>query len=95
MDSIQSIASQVYKSSKGVIAPTENGRTDDKLGQAIEDFTSTLNRTEDVARSAMMGKADPHSLIEALAASQNAVDTVVAVRDRVVEAYQEIIRMQV
>ena len=33
--------------------------------------------------------------IEALAASEMAVDTVVTVRDKVVEAYQEILRMPV
>lgn len=95
MDGIQSIALQAYKNSRSITPTAENIGADNKLSQAIEDFTSTLNRTEDIARSAMIGKADPHSLIEALAASQNAVDTVVTVRDRVVEAYQEIIRMQV
>ena len=43
----------------------------------------------------MRGDADPHALIEALAATQSAVETVAAVRDRVVEAYQEILRMPV
>jgi flagellar hook-basal body complex protein FliE len=43
----------------------------------------------------MMGGADPHALVEALAASEMAVDTVVTVRDKVVEAYQEILRMPV
>lgn len=95
MDSIQSLALQAYKQSKSISTPAEISGPNDKLSEAIDDFTSTLNRTENVARSAMLGKADPHSLIEALAASQTAVDTVVAVRDRVVEAYQEIIRMQV
>ena len=95
MDSIQSIAMQAYKQSKSSPIPSENYGSDNKLSEVIDGFTSTLKRTEDVARSAMMGKADPHSLVEALAASQTAVDTVVAVRDRVVEAYQEIIRMQV
>jgi flagellar hook-basal body complex protein FliE len=43
----------------------------------------------------MMGRADPHSLVTALAESQLAIETAVTVRDRVVEAYQEILRMQV
>lgn len=58
-------------------------------------FIDTLNTHENVARAAMMGQADPHALVEALAASQMAMDTVVAMRDRVVEAYQEILRMPV
>jgi flagellar hook-basal body complex protein FliE len=43
----------------------------------------------------MVGGADPHALVEALAQSELAVETVVAVRDKVVEAYQEILRMPV
>ena len=43
----------------------------------------------------MAGKADPQALVQALAESQLAVETAVTVRDRVVEAYQEILRMPV
>lgn len=43
----------------------------------------------------MTGDADPHALVQALASSQMAVETVATVRDRVVEAYQEILRMPV
>ena len=43
----------------------------------------------------MTGGADPHALVQALANSQLAVETVSTVRDRVVEAYQEILRMPV
>ncbi|MGB3148600.1 MAG: flagellar hook-basal body complex protein FliE, partial [Paracoccaceae bacterium] len=50
---------------------------------------------EDTAKAAMMGGADPHALVEALAQSQLAVETVVTLRDKVVEAYQEILRMPV
>ena len=38
---------------------------------------------------------DPHLLVEALTQSQLAVETAVTVRNRVVEAYQEILRMPV
>lgn len=95
MDLIKSMATQAYKNFKEIPLQSENLAAEDKISKAVGDFTDVLNKTENVARAAMVGKADPHSLIEALAASQNAVDTVVAVRDRVVEAYQEIIRMQV
>ena len=37
----------------------------------------------------------PHALVQALASSQLAVETVATVRDKVVEAYQEILRMPV
>lgn len=59
------------------------------------EFAATLNRNEATARAAMTGEANIHQLIEALTSTQNAVETVAAVRDRVVEAYQEILRMPV
>lgn len=58
-------------------------------------FVDALQRGEDTARSVLTGGADAHSLVEALAASQLAVETAVTVRDKVVEAYQEILRMPV
>ena len=39
--------------------------------------------------------ADPHALVTALAQTELAVETAVTIRDRVVEAYQEILRMPV
>ena len=48
-----------------------------------------------LAKASMIGKADPHSLVQALAQTELAVEAAVTVRDRVVEAYQEILRMPV
>jgi flagellar hook-basal body complex protein FliE len=58
-------------------------------------FAETLAAGENTARAAMTGGADPHALVQALASSQLAVETVATVRDKVVEAYQEILRMPV
>ena len=65
------------------------------LRSAAKDFAETLAKAETVAEKAMIGDADPHALVEALANTQLAVETAVTVRDRVVEAYQEILRMPV
>jgi flagellar hook-basal body complex protein FliE len=45
--------------------------------------------------SAMTSGADPHTLVQALAQTEMAVQSVVAVRDKVVEAYQELLRMPI
>ncbi|GAB4293027.1 MAG: flagellar hook-basal body complex protein FliE [Roseovarius sp.] len=63
--------------------------------EAAQDFAATLQHGEAMARAAMIGEADPHALVQALAQSELAVETVVTVRDKVVEAYQEILRMPV
>ncbi|MAU53555.1 MAG: flagellar hook-basal body protein FliE [Roseovarius sp.] len=59
------------------------------------DFAATLREGEETARAAIAGRADPHALVQALAQTELAVETAVTVRDRVVEAYQEILRMPV
>ncbi len=100
MDIKTAFAAQGYAAAKTTAAPVaeiglpENGGGGAFLGMATS-FIDTLNTAESTARAAMTGKADPHALIEALAASQTAVETVVTVRDKVVEAYQEILRMPV
>ncbi|HEY9038377.1 MAG TPA: flagellar hook-basal body complex protein FliE [Roseovarius sp.] len=59
------------------------------------DFAATLQESEQLAKSAMTGGADPHALVQALAQTELAVETAISVRDKVVEAYQEILRMPV
>ena len=39
--------------------------------------------------------ADPHAMVEALANAEMVLETAVTVRDKVVEAYQELLRMPV
>jgi flagellar hook-basal body complex protein FliE len=86
MDIRSSFAASLYSKAKPATAPA---------AQMVQDFTATINRGETTARSAITGGADPHALVEALASSQLAVETVATVRDRVVEAYQEILRMPI
>ena len=59
------------------------------------DFAATLQESENLSTAAMTNEADPQSLVTALAQTELAVQTVVSVRDKVVEAYQEILRMPV
>jgi flagellar hook-basal body complex protein FliE len=54
-----------------------------------------LAEGEAIAKSAMIGGADPHALVTALAQTELVVETAVTVRNKVVEAYQEILRMPV
>ncbi|SFJ42632.1 flagellar hook-basal body complex protein FliE [Jannaschia pohangensis] len=62
---------------------------------AVAGFTDMLRQAETQATAAVTGGADPHALVTALAEGKLAIDTVVTVRDRVIEAYQEILRMPV
>ena len=59
------------------------------------ELAGTVAKGETAAMNYMTGSADPHSVVEALAQAELAVQTAVTVRDKVVEAYQEILRMPV
>ena len=96
MDIPSSLAARAYAASRPAVGaePRPDGPAD-ALAGAARSFAETVARGEATAQAAMMGRADPHALVTALAESQLAIETVVTLRDRVVESYQEILRMQV
>jgi flagellar hook-basal body complex protein FliE len=94
MDVRTSFVAQNYAKARDVAAPAPSDAAEG-FAQLAGSFADTLKQSESVSRSAMTGGADPHALVQALAQSQLAVETVAAVRDKVVEAYQEILRMPV
>ena len=96
MELTTSLATQTYNQARSAAAPAPQGGGDaDGMIGLVENFAKTLAEGESTARAAMTGGADPHALVQALASSQLAVETVATVRDKVVEAYQEILRMPV
>ena len=98
MDVRTSFAAQTYAQARPATAPSAapaGSSEKSAFGQVLGDFANTLRTGEETAKAAMVGDADPHALVQALASSQLAVETAVTVRDRVVEAYQEILRMPV
>lgn len=92
METTALLAAQKYTATKPATAPDP---TITAMGHAANDFMATLQKGEETAKAAMVGEADPHALVQALAQTRSAVETVVTVRDKVVEAYQEILRMPV
>jgi len=96
MEMNSAIAAQSYSFARPATAPRpETASPQDLLSQAAGSFAQTLKQGEETAIAAMTGQADAHSLVQALAATELAVETAVTLRDRVVEAYQEILRMPV
>ena len=98
MDVRSTLASLNYNRARPATTPgagSETAGTPQGFGAVLNGLAGTLKAGEDTARAAMTGGADPHALVQALAASELAVETAVTVRDKVVEAYQEILRMQV
>lgn len=88
-------AIQKYTASKPATEPDSNGGAGAAFGKVAMDFAQTLAKGEMTAKQAMIGDADPHALVQALAQTELAVETAVTVRNKVIEAYQEILRMPV
>lgn len=97
MDVRSLFAAQKYAASLPAVEPQPTADPSGKntFAVAARSFEQTLRSGEEAAMSNMIGDADPHALVEALAQSELAVETVVAIRNKVVEAYQEILRMPV
>ena len=94
MDVTTAIATQNYAQARSAAAPQPQPEGAG-FASLAGSFIETLAQGDQFARAAMTGGADPHALVQALAASELAIETAVTVRDKVVEAYQEILRMPV
>lgn len=63
--------------------------------QGIGDFRAALQQAEQTAMQTAVTGADPHAMVQALSNAELMLDAVVTIRDKVVEAYQELLRMPV
>ena len=89
-------ANLLYSAAKPATQPAPVPDTPVNVANAgISNFAATLREGENTASAALSGNADMPSLVEALAKAELAVETAVTVRNKVVEAYQEILRMPV
>ncbi|KGB83620.1 flagellar hook-basal body protein FliE [Rhodovulum sp. NI22] len=89
-------AAQAYATARPATRPSPKAAAEEGgFARLAREFTETLQNGESTAKAAMTGGADPHALVQALAQTELAVETAVTVRDKVVEAYQEILRMPV
>jgi len=67
----------------------------DMLRRAANGVVDTIAGGEKASMQAVAGKADLAQVTQAVSNSEVAVQAVVAVRDRVVQAYQDIMRMPI
>ena len=61
------------------------------LGNAID----TMKSGEKMSAAAVAGKADLNDVVQAVSKAEMTLQTVVAIRDRLVGAYQDILRMPI
>lgn len=100
MEISSTIAGRFYQNVQSALRPAEAQQTQhpspaEAVGQAAQSFVQTLREAETTAMAGMVGRADPQSVVTALASAEVAVQSALTVRDKVVESYQEILRMPV
>lgn len=83
--------------SSPAIAPADisGGNFSDFLSGAIKDSIGTIKQGEQAATAQVSGKSNIVDVVNSVNAAELTLDTVVAVRDKVVAAYQSIMNMPI
>jgi flagellar hook-basal body complex protein FliE len=76
----------------GTTAPSGFG---DMVEKMVTDAAGSMRQAESASAKQVAGKGDLIDVVTAIGAAETALDTVVAVRDRVVNAYSDIMRLQI
>jgi|SRR5689334_10328036 flagellar hook-basal body complex protein FliE len=101
---IPAAAAAAYRAAAQIATPTatgiapadiQGGNFSDFLSGAIKDSIGTMRQGEHAASQQVQGKANLVEVVQSVNAAELTLDTVVAVRDKVVAAYQSIMNMPI
>ena len=95
-----SVAQQIGQAAKpqsaldatGGAGPTDFARM---VTDALNDVTAQAQRTDQVNVAAVTGEADLVDVVTAVSETELTMDTLVGLRDRVIGAYEQIMRMPI
>lgn len=95
-----SIAASAYGNTQGLGKKTGAGADDgvsfsDFLQQKATSALETMKTSETTSAQAVTGEADLTDVVQAVTSAEVTLQTVVALRDRLVAAYQDIMRMPI
>ena len=90
-------AQMTTPAASSAIAPADiqGGNFSDFLSGAVKDSINTMRQGEHAASQQVQGKANLVDVVQSVNAAEITLDTVVAVRDKVVAAYQSIMNMPI
>jgi flagellar hook-basal body complex protein FliE len=88
-------ASSSVSSPAAPVAPGDGVSFEEALGQAIGSAVDTLKTGEAFAIQGVQGAATPMKVVESVMDAQRSLQSVLAIRDKIVSAYQEIARMAI
>jgi flagellar hook-basal body complex protein FliE len=98
IDSVAAIGAQSLSSVRSPPAgapPAAGPSFEQALAQVVGSAVDTLKTGEAVAIQGVVGAAPPMKVVESVMAAQRSLQTVLAIRDKAVSAYQEIARMAI
>ena len=83
------------RSPMATAAPTQGPSFEQALSQVIGSAVDTLQAGEAVAIQGVQGAVSPMKVVDGVMAAQRSLQTVLAIRDKAVAAFQEIARMAI
>ena len=91
----QLIQDSAKTASSPTVQPGGGGDFASILSQTVQGVVDTGKRSDQVAMNMLEGNASVVDMVTAVAETELAVETMVTVRDKVISAYQEIMRMPI
>jgi flagellar hook-basal body complex protein FliE len=94
-------ATAAYRATAGQASPAAAGAGGGEgsfaqaLSRAAENTIETMHAADQAAEAGIMGNASATEVVMAVARAELALQTTVAIRDRVVQAYQDVMRMPI
>jgi len=79
----------------GGASATPGGGFGDILKSAMTDVMKSTKNAETQMAAQVHGKAELVDVVTAISAAESSLETVMAIRDQVINAYQEILRMPI
>jgi flagellar hook-basal body complex protein FliE len=76
-------------------AQSSGANFSDALASAMKDAVGTMHAGEVAAGQGAAGQGDVVQVVNAVTAAELTLETVVAIRDRVISAYQDIMKMPI
>jgi len=76
-------------------APSQGPSFEQALAQVMGTAVDTLQAGEAVAIQGVQGAVSPMKVVDSVMAAQRSLQTVLAIRDKAVSAYQEVARMAI
>lgn len=67
----------------------------DLIQQSVQESVQTMKAGEEMSAKAVTGEADITDVVQAITSAELKLQTVTAVRDKVISAYQDVMRMPI